>query len=109
VKAKNMLSTLTKAAAKATEASAHNDLMSQGREAAHKVERAAGQFYDQATDYADDATRKVRSFADRTCSDFNTAKGRATAEVRANPLPAALTLLGVGLVLGFLLRASQRA
>jgi chemotaxis response regulator CheB len=104
-----MFSALTKSAAKTTEESAKADLASKAQDAAESVERAARGAYDKASDFADDATTNVRALAGHARTNLNSVRDRARSEVQANPLGAAIAVLGVGLLLGFVLRGSQRA
>ena len=103
-----MFSTATKTAANVTAASAEHDLRSQGRKAVNNVQDSARDVYDQAAGYADDARDKVRRFADSARSEVKNAADRASNQVRANPLPSALVMLGVGVVLGLVLSGSRR-
>lgn len=103
-----MFSTATKTAANVTAASAEHDIRSQGRDAVHTVQDAVKDAYDHATGYAEDAREKVRHFADSARSEVKHAADRATSQVRAYPLPSALAMLGVGVVLGLLLSGSRR-
>jgi ElaB/YqjD/DUF883 family membrane-anchored ribosome-binding protein len=109
VKVVIMFSALTKSAVKVTEESAKADLTSKAHDVAESVERAARGAYDKATDFADDTTANVREFADRARTNLKTAKDRARSEVQAKPLGTAIAILGVGLLLGFVFRGSQRA
>jgi len=99
-----MFSTLTKAAAALTGVSARHDVTSDLHDRADKAERTARQFYGHAADYANEAGQTIREFADDTANDLKNAADLATGQFRANPLPAALALLGAGVVIGFLLR-----
>ena len=104
-----MFSTVTKTAANLAESSAEHDIKSNLRDSAKVAEKKAKALYDEAAHYAEDAGNKIRILADDARADIKSVADRATTQVRANPLPSALAMLGVGLVLGLLLRGPRHA
>lgn len=55
-------------------------------------------------DTANRAGRKVRGYINSASEEFSTASDRVTSEIRSNPVQSAAIALGVGLMLGALLR-----
>ncbi len=99
-----MLSTATKIAGKVTEASAEHDLKSTANSAIQSAHDVIDRATDSLSDYADDVRGKVRGLSNQA----RTATDRLSGQVRDNPLPSSLVILGVGVVLGLLLNSSHR-
>ena len=99
-----MLSPATKIAGKVTEASAENDLKSTANSAIHSAHDLINHASYSLSDYADDVRGKVRGLSNQA----RAATDRLSGQVRDNPLPSSLVILGIGVVLGLLLTSSQR-
>ncbi len=99
-----MLSTATKIAGKVTEASAEHDLKSSANSAIHSAQDAIDRASDNLSGYADDVRDKVRGLSNQA----RVATDRLSGQVRENPIPSSLVILGLGFVLGALLTGAQR-
>ena len=95
-----MLSSTTKEAAndtfsdaKATANSAKRDLRDTAKESGNDLAQ-----------YAEKAGREVRHFIDSTSDQFTNAGDRVTSEIRSNPIRSSAIALGVGVLIGALLR-----
>jgi len=74
-------------------------------------DNAAGNFKDTANDACDDmhsaanqAGRKVRSIYNTASDEISHASEKVTGEIRSNPVRSTMVALGVGMLLGALLR-----
>ncbi len=65
---------------------------------------AAGDAKDDITDAAYEAGRKVRNFLHSAGNEISQASHSVTTEIRRNPLRSSAIALGVGVLLGALLR-----
>ncbi len=104
-----MFSTATKSAADATKASAENDVTSSIRKVADRAQDTAKHLRDDAVDYVSAKSDKVRSLTESAQRNLKTAADRTSSQIRANPLPSALIAIGIGLVVGLVLRDNRPA
>ncbi|MFZ4541961.1 MAG: hypothetical protein ACOYNL_09210 [Rickettsiales bacterium] len=95
-----MLSSATKDAAndtvmdaKATALNAKRDIRNATREGRHEL-----------SEYAEKAGREVRHFIDSTSDQLTDASDRMTNEIRLHPVRSSALALGIGVVLGALIR-----
>ena len=110
-----MFSAFTKRAAETTEASAENDIRDEFKPARHDIHAAASHAEklisdaaDDVSSYADHANHKIRHFADKARHEVKDAAHHLSDRVRGNPVPAALISLGIGIVLGLVMRSPRR-
>ncbi len=95
-----MFSSATKNAANDTIADAKTASYS----AAHDLHDGADGISSEFADYAQKAGRNVRNFIDDTSHKITHAGDRVSNEIRNNPIRSSAIALGVGVVLGVLLR-----
>ncbi len=99
-----MFSTTTKEAANLTKDSAGNDIKNAAVSAKHDMHNKAGDVMEDLSDYANQAGRKVRGFMDKAGGEICTAGEKMTGEIRSNPVRSSAIALGLGFVLGAILR-----
>ncbi|MFM9889682.1 MAG: glycine zipper domain-containing protein [Rickettsiales bacterium] len=95
-----MFSTATKDAANDTVA----DAKSTAYNAKRDVREAARSGRNDVTDYAEKAGHEVRKFIDDTTDQMSDARERLTNEIHDHPLRSSAVALGIGVLLGALIR-----
>jgi len=73
-------------------------------ETIHHVKKAAHEVDSDLHDAANQAGRKVRGMIDTASDEITHASDRVSKEIHSNPVQSSLIALGVGVVLGALLR-----
>lgn len=73
-------------------------------ETVHHVKKAVHDVNDDLHDAANQAGRKVRGILDTASDEITHAGDRVSKEIHTNPVQSSLIALGVGVVLGALLR-----
>ena len=99
-----MLSSSTKEAANLTKDFAENDVKNAMTNTANKVRGKAGHVVEDLSSYANEAGRKVRHFMDNASDELSHASDRVSGEIRANPVRSSVIALGVGFLIGALVR-----
>lgn len=74
------------------------------KNAAREMKDAARDAKDGVSDIAHEAGRKVRHFLHSASDEISHASESVTSEIRSNPVRSSAIALGVGVVLGVLLR-----
>ncbi len=97
-----MLSTATKAAAKVTKELAEHDIVSEVRDAKHRLEDSARYTVEDISARAADAGRKLRGRIDATTDNVTHYADEVQQKIKDNPVPSALIALGAGFLLGLL-------
>lgn len=99
-----MLSSSTKEAANLTKDFAANDVKNAMTNSANNARSKAGHVVEDLSGYANEAGRKVRHFIDQAGDEFSHASDRVSGEIRANPVRSSVIALGVGFLIGALVR-----
>ena len=99
-----MLSSSTKEAANLTKEFAENDVKNAVTNTANRARNKAGHVVEDLSHYANDAGRKVRHFIDSASDEFGHATDKVSGEIRANPVRSSVVALGIGFLIGALIR-----
>lgn len=99
-----MLSSSTKEAANITKEMAANDLRNSARDAGRDVRHGVEGVVDDLSNYAGQAGRKVRHFLDSATDTVTDSTKQVTDRIEKNPLTSSAIALGIGVVIGALLR-----
>jgi ElaB/YqjD/DUF883 family membrane-anchored ribosome-binding protein len=87
---------------------AANDTVADAKTTANSAKRdlrdATDETRNELSGYAEKAGREVRHFIDATSDQLHDVSDRVSGEIRSNPLRSSAIALGVGVVLGALLR-----
>jgi ElaB/YqjD/DUF883 family membrane-anchored ribosome-binding protein len=99
-----MISSNTKEAANLTKDFAANDVKNAVTKSADQARSRAGHVVEDLSAYANEAGKKVRNFIDHAGDEFGHASDKVSGEIRANPVRSSVIALGIGFVLGALVR-----
>ena len=99
-----MLSSNTKEAANLTKDFAANDVKNAVTSTTDQARGKARHVVEDLSHYANDAGKKVRHFIDSASDEFSHASERVSGEIRANPVRSSAIALGIGFLIGAVLR-----
>ena len=99
-----MLSSNTKEAANLTKDFAANDVKNAVAKSSDRARSKAGHVVEDLSHYAHDAGQRVRHFIDHAGDELGHASERVSSEIRANPVRSSAIALGIGFLIGAVLR-----